>query len=475
MKISIENFKSINKVQQFKIEPLTVLSGVNSAGKSSFFQLLLLLKYSIEQKSQNKPLDLQGGLYEASSFNDLVSNHNPENEIKVSLFISKEEYNELEIRKTTKLFDSLGNYNCQVNIHFSELQSNITISLFEVNFVFEDAGQKNIRFVTDKNLSNFIETNNPAFIDSNFTANDIIDLSIDYNSIFPNQISYKQKFESEDIEGNSIFETQEIYKVVNLTDTKNVISNFFETLYYIGPSRKEPQESYSFKRNYDIVGKNGEYTSQILKDKAEYPIEYYILDNTDKQKVAYIKKEGFLIDAVNYWLCSEFLLANKIWSDEDDGKYRILLMYDNNLEVNIKHVGFGISQLLPIIVQALLMPKGSTLMIEQPELHLHPKIQSKLYDFLYSVTLLNKKLIIETHSSHFITRMRRRIAEDISNEMDDKINLTFIENSLFKTLEIDDLGILDYYPPNFIESDNEELSSIVRAQIEKRKNKKNEF
>ncbi|MCB0753259.1 MAG: AAA family ATPase, partial [Ignavibacteriae bacterium] len=313
-------------------------------------------------------------------------------------------------------------------------------------------------------------TNNPTFIDENFTADDIANLTIDYNSIFPNQISYKQKNESRDIEGNPTSEIQELYKVVNITDTKSVISNFFESLYYIGPSRKEPQESYTFKKNYDIVGKYGENTSQILKNKAEEPTFYYTLETNNENNLSYIKKETSLIEAVNYWLCSEFSLAREIWSEEDDGKYRILLKYDNDLIVNIKHVGYGISQVLPIVVQGLLMKPGKILMIEQPELHLHPKIQSKLYDFLYSLTLSNKKIIVETHSSHLITRMRRRIAEDLTNEMDDKINLTFIENSLFRTLELDDYGtILNYYPKDFIEHPSREMRAIVEAQMKKRK------
>ena len=79
-----------------------------------------------------------------------------------------------------------------------------------------------------------------------------------------------------------------------------------------------------------------------------------------------------------------------------------------------------------------------------------------------------KSVIILTHMSNFITRMRRRIAEDKSNEMDDCINLTFIENDNFRTLDIDDFGILDYYPEDFIEPSNSELRAIVKAQMSKR-------
>ena len=82
---------------------------------------------------------------------------------------------------------------------------------------------------------------------------------------------------------------------------------------------------------------------------------------------------------------------------------------------------------------------------------------------------LAKKVIVETHSSHFITRMRRRIAEDESNAMDDRINFTFIDDNVFRTLELDDYGtILNYYPKDFIEQPADEMRAIVEAQIRKR-------
>ena len=135
----------------------------------------------------------------------------------------------------------------------------------------------------------------------------------------------------------------------------------------------------------------------------------------------------------------------------------------------MKEVGYGVSQVLPIIVQGLLMKEG-ILIVEQPEIHLHPKLQSLLYDFLYSLTLTGKKVMVETHSSHFITRMRRRIAEDETNQMDDRINLTFIEEGVFRNLELDDYGtVLNYYPADFIEQPAKELDAIIKAQIKKRR------
>jgi len=171
-------------------------------------------------------------------------------------------------------------------------------------------------------------------------------------------------------------------------------------------------------------------------------------------------------------MCDVFDVAEDIKTEKINDTYKITLINKAGLPISIKHVGFGISQLLPIVVEGLRMPDNGTLIVEQPEIHLHPKIQSLLYDFLYGLTKQGKKVIIETHSSHFITRMRRRIAEDESNEMDDNISLTFIEDDIFRTIELDDYGTLNYYPKDFIEQSNTELRAIVKAQMNKRTKKK---
>lgn len=81
------------------------------------------------------------------------------------------------------------------------------------------------------------------------------------------------------------------------------------------------------------------------------------------------------------------------------------------VELDLTDVGFGISQVLPIIVKVVSAKKDEWIMIEQPEIHLHPMAQAKLADFFIEMAKEGRRLIIETHSEAFLRRLRRRMAE----------------------------------------------------------------
>ena len=94
---------------------------------------------------------------------------------------------------------------------------------------------------------------------------------------------------------------------------------------------------------------------------------------------------------------------------------------------NISDVGFGVSQSLPILVEGLSIRNKQTLLLEQPEIHLHPKMQMRIADFLLSLAMQDKQVIVETHSDHIINRLVRRALE--SKKFYDKIQIYFIDKN----------------------------------------------
>ena len=78
---------------------------------------------------------------------------------------------------------------------------------------------------------------------------------------------------------------------------------------------------------------------------------------------------------------------------------------------NLADVGFGISQVLPVLVQGLLMRPGGIYLVQQPEIHLHPDAQAGLADFFIYLASYGVIAIVETHSEYLLLRIRRRLAE----------------------------------------------------------------
>jgi len=455
VKISIENFKSIRQLHEFEIKPMTILSGVNSSGKSSFIQFLLLLKQSLEKSSTKEVLDLNGKYFKTKNYEEIIylKNHDNDIEFKISFY---DKWGSLP-----PLLRSLGFEIINAKVIFSFSSNKLGIKSLELGVSSSNQELKKFLHVTKNDNDTYkIEADSDEFGKGIWNKN--IHASIQFNSIYPLTWEVTESLESEFGE----FDKKTI-NAFNISWIKNGIDSVFENIYYIGPARVKPKEIYNENGDSIYVGSDGKYTAQIMHDLASEEVASRKLIEEDTT-FRYEALNGELLDVINYWLCDYFGIGGEIYAKKENDNFKIFLQNENDLEVNIRHVGYGISQILPIIVQGLLLAKGQTLIIEQPELHLHPKLQSKLYDFLYSLTLKEVKVIVETHSSHFITRMRRRIAEDLSNEMDDNINLTFIENGVFSTLEIDDYAVMNYYPEDFIESYETEISALIQAQMNKR-------
>ncbi len=123
--------------------------------------------------------------------------------------------------------------------------------------------------------------------------------------------------------------------------------------------------------------------------------------------------------------------------------------------VDISQVGFGVSQIFPIILEGLQMPLGNTLLLEQPEIHLHPNLQMQIADYFISLALSGKRVIIETHSDHIINRLVRRIVEDNDHGLNKLIGIYFVEpsenGSTLKEVILNDTKGIDNWPSGFFD------------------------
>ncbi|MDP2161335.1 MAG: AAA family ATPase [Flavobacterium sp.] len=477
MKISINNFKSIGSLIEYELKPLTILSGTNSSGKSSFIQLLLILKETIDLDSSKNQFYLKGDLFEVREYIDILKGKDLSNKLSFSIDLNKAEFSKYGERVEKSIYDNFKDYVCKLKVDFDSFNQDIYIREFFLNYSLPIDAKKNqfIKFNQDKNNETFEIESNVDYFGKNIYLDKAKITDINYLSIFPLSYDiYKEEIDVAHKQGENIEYKIKETVYPNIDSIKSLIKIFFEEIHYIGPLREQPRDEYISKKQLNSVGAKGENVAQVLENFKDEILNISIPVFKD-DNILFEHKEMKLIEGVKFWMCDVFGIGTDIYSKKVGDSYVIILKNSNGNETTIKHVGFGISQILPIIVEGLRMSNTSTLILEQPEIHLHPKLQSLLFDFLYGLTLSGKTIIIETHSDHLITRMRRRIAEEVENKMKDQINLTFIETSgqdvIFKEIPLDDYGTSDYFPSDFIDKTDVELRAIVKAQMKKRMNK----
>lgn len=120
--------------------------------------------------------------------------------------------------------------------------------------------------------------------------------------------------------------------------------------------------------------------------------------------------------------------------------------------VNLSDVGYGVSQSLPIIVESILRVSGSRILLQQPEVHLHPRAQAALGSFFSQlVSKEQREFVIETHSDYLIDRVRQEVAE--GRLPAEAVSILFFERphieTTVATLTLDNLGNIQNAPPSY--------------------------
>lgn len=206
-----------------------------------------------------------------------------------------------------------------------------------------------------------------------------------------------------------------------------------QSINYVSPLRAYPKRYYFLDRSHvssSLDTLDGDSITEILKEKPE------------------------LRHQVNEWLKHFNIQINVEAIEEIIHKLKV---NQNGLELDITDVGFGISQVLPVIVQGFFAKKDSITVIEQPEVHLHPKMQADLGDLFIDIALpkngegqrkMQKSMLVETHSEYLLKRIRRRIAMGEINSSD--VAIYVVESakaprrSVIRNLDIDSTGTFEW-------------------------------
>lgn len=173
----------------------------------------------------------------------------------------------------------------------------------------------------------------------------------------------------------------------------SISAAFGESLSYIGPLRESPHRYYEAAGETPLdVGQQGERAVYILRGSAG-------------------RDRNSLLSHVRRWLVALGIAADVQVEEIAASLHRITVVDPHTgVVVNIADIGFGASQVLPIIVQGYFQEPDSVLLLEQPEIHLHARSQGVLADMFLDISK-HLSLIVETHSQHMVTRIQRRVAD----------------------------------------------------------------
>jgi predicted ATPase len=243
-----------------------------------------------------------------------------------------------------------------------------------------------------------------------------------------------------------------------------------ERVLYLGPLRVGPRASYgigSSIENFNLpLGESGEFLAKkLFTDRT--PRLYPVVDRGQIRD-----SRMTLEEAVSYWY-KELGSSNEVSSINVEAPNR----QGYPLKIGrrtLANVGFGASQILPVLGLCLSATPGDLILLEQPELHLNPGMQQKLADFLLLMSRTGRQIIVETHSEYLITRLRRNAA---STPDDHKyFTVIFVERdpetgTSYRTVSVDDQGDLSEWPKGFFDHVAEDLRVLMRRAAERQSGK----
>lgn len=371
-KLGLKNFKCFKEVE-VSFAKITLLTGANSSGKSSLIYGLLA-----PFQSDRFPLYLfpNGKYVDMGDFAEISFKNDTQNKI-------------------------------EINIDFNYDHNNINIS---TQWILDPTNHlPKLYYLKTERRYDFNEVMEISFSENNYICNfkdkitDIKDLKISGldKFVYTRYSEDKNKFTEDMKSTNTILD-----RIDNIMPDLEI----YPSLNFIGSYRLYPERTYYQKpKSIDQILTSGEgFIDQILEWQEQG-------DGTFDELLCILRELNLLYD----------IKPDKIGGGRFDLRIQVK---ENSNWASLADIGFGVSQLLPIIVADLQLWDNSTLIMAQPEIHLHPSIQAELGSYLVKqVDEGDKQYIIETHSEYLINRLRLCIVK--GEIQPDDVAVYYFENT----------------------------------------------
>lgn len=221
-----------------------------------------------------------------------------------------------------------------------------------------------------------------------------------------------------------------------------------ERISYLGPLRDYPKREYLWSGAQPThVGLKGEYAVEATLAATKQDVRLAIPDS---------RRPKPFQEVIAYWLKRLGLISSfevRPLAKNSNLYQASVRSHEGGAAVLLTDVGFGVSQVLPVIVLLHYVPEGSTVILEQPEIHLHPLAQAHLADVIIHAAVQRRiQVIVESHSEHLLLRLQRRIAEEEVSHDDVKLYFCGARdgNSTIDRLKLDRFGRIENWPDKFM-------------------------
>lgn len=441
-RLRIQNFKCWADTGEMRLAPITVLFGRNSSGKTSIIRFVLMLKQTVESADQSRALDLGDpqSLADLGTFEDVVHGHDPRSSIAFELAWDQAEtvrVPESERASADIAFRAVVSH----DPHSGELV--VTHKEYELGNaadggvrVWIDAGE----VLKSSPISMLRRRGRPRVTlrPTRFHAFPWEELAVHRRGGFIAELALSVE--------------QQLRQVS-----------------YVGPLRDDPHRSYLW----------GGATPPEVGRKGENVVAALLAASQRKVQIPGAGRRAPFAQLVSDWLTKLGLLQSlEVKALTPDRRHHRVMVRgrDGGAEVNLVDVGFGVSQVLPVVVQCFYATPRSLVILEQPEIHLHPSAQSGLADLMIEAIHAREggedrqiQLLVETHSEHLLERLQRRIAEGRLDK--DDVAVYFCEQrgtaATIRRLEVDLFGNIRNWPDGFFGDEMEDV--LARAEAEARR------
>lgn len=437
----LRGFKSWKDTGDIALRPITGFFGTNSSGKTSLLQALLLLKQTAESSDRGQIFHFGDGrsLVDLGDVTDVVHRRGS-GAVSVSLDWIADAPAEVRDSENQKITESDARGFSVAVAHDGARTRPLAINEMSHRIGGASFGMRR----NDRGYQLFAEAEDFRFLRSQGRPRLRLPPPVRCYG-FPVEVrgSYR----------NAEF----------LSDLESHFERQMDRIHYLGPLRAYPERRYRWtgSRPSDM-GRAGELAvAAILAARAR----------EDKISMGRGRKRRTLEEHVAHWLRELGLIHAFRVEPLTEGLFKVLVRQTaDSAEVPITDVGFGVSQILPVLVLCFYAPTGSTILLEQPEIHLHPLAQSGLADALLDARKRrNVQILIESHSEHLLRRLQLRVSEEKLSASDVALWFCGVEQgeSRATKLRLDVLGSIGNWPRNFFGDQFGEVAAMAENRLQR--------